>query len=548
MTPAFTRLDWAVLTGYFVATLSVGLWFGLRNRTSEGFTAAGRSLPGWVCGLSIMATYLSSISFLALPGKAFAGNWNAFVFSLSIPFAAAIAAGIFIPHYRRAGDVSAYAHLERRFGPWARIYAGSFYLLTQVARMGTVMYLMALPLQVLLGLDIRTLILITGAVVTVYSFIGGITAVIWTDALQALVLTGGAVVCLAVLAFGMPAGPAEAVRIAAAEDKFSLGSWNPLDLTTATVWVVLLYGLAINLQNFGIDQSYVQRYIAARSDAEARKAVWLGGLLYVPISAVFFLIGSFLFAFYQAHPADLDGLRTSLAERRVTAAGGSAERPGFEAAVAAEAAKLTPSDLGDRVFPHFIGTVLPPGVTGLLIAAIFAAAMSTVSTSLNSSATLTLTDWYLAYLRPGAGERESLWVLRLATIAWGIAGTGMALLLVRVESALDAWWALAGIFGGGMLGLFLLGILSGRPGSRAGMLGVAAGILAIAACSLPALADYLLGFPQASTAHALGRLAESAWPSAIGRLHPFLIPVVGTAAILAVGYGAASCTSADSTR
>jgi SSS family solute:Na+ symporter len=536
MTPAFTRLDWAVLAAYFAATLAVGLWFGLRNRTTDGFTAAGRSLPGWLCGLSIMATYLSSISFLALPGKAFASNWNAFVFSLSIPFAAAIAAGIFVPHYRRGGEVSAYAHLERRFGAWARIYAGGFYLLTQVARMGTVMYLMALPLEVLLGLGIRTLILVTGVVVTVYSFLGGITAVIWTDALQAMVLTAGALVCVAVLLFGVPGGPSEAARIAWEHDKLSLGSWNPLDLSAATVWVVLLYGLAINLQNFGIDQSYVQRYVAARSDAEARKAAWIGGLLYVPISAVFFLIGTCLFAYYQAHPAGLDDLRASVAARQLAAAGVTAD-PAVRAEVLAErAAALTPAEVGDRVFPHFIGTVLPPGVTGLIIAAIFAAAMSTVSTSLNSSATLTLTDWYLAYVRPQAGERESLRVLRLATLGWGGAGIGMALLLARVESVLDAWWALAGIFGGGMLGLFLLGILSDRPDARAGAVGVVVGVAAIAALSLPALAEFLQGFPESSTAHSLGGLVQRLRLGWLGRLHPFLIPVVGTLAILAAGF------------
>jgi SSS family solute:Na+ symporter len=542
MTPAFTPLDWAVLAGYFAATLAVGLWFGLRNRTSDGFTAAGRALPGWVCGLSIMATYLSSISFLALPGKAFASNWNAFVFSLSIPFAAAVAAGVFVGHYRRSGEVSAYAHLERRFGPWARIYAGGFYLLTQVARMGTVMYLMALPLQVLLGLDIRTLILVTGGVVTAYSFVGGITAVIWTDALQAIVLMVGAIVCLAVLLFGLPGGPLEAGRIAFANDKLSLGSWNPLDLSAATVWVVLLYGLTINLQNFGIDQSYVQRYIAARSDAEARKAVWLGGLLYVPISALFFLIGTSLFAYYQAHPAGLDALRASMATSKLIAAGSDATSPDFAEAVTEQARQFTPAELGDRVFPHFIGNVLPPGVTGLLIAAIFAAAMSTVSTSLNSAATLTLTDWYLAYVHPEAGDRESLWVLRLATIGWGLAGTAMALLLVRVESALDAWWALAGIFGGGMLGLFLLGLISRVPDSRAGMIGVAVGIIVIAGLSLPALAGFLLGFPESSTAHFLGSLAQSTWPDSLPPLHPFLIPVLGTLAILAAGSLSGACS------
>ncbi len=307
----------------------------------------------------------------------------------------------------------------------------------------------------------------------------------------------------------------------------------------ATVWVVLLYGVTLNLQNFGIDQSYVQRYIAARSDAEARKAVWLGGLLYVPVSALFLLIGTGLAAFYAADPAGLDGLRTIVAEQRLVARGDTAAGPAAREAVAAEAARLTPTDLGDRVFPHFIGTTLPPGVRGLLIAAVFAAAMSTVSTSLNSSATLTLTDWYLRFWRPQAEEQESLRVLRLATVAWGIAGTGMALLLVNVASALDAWWALAGIFGGGMLGLFLLGLVCPGAGGPAGIAGVIAGVVVIAALSLPLLATFLEGFSEASLQHRLGRGLLEAWPTALGRLHAFLIPVIGTAAILAVGLLAA---------
>jgi SSS family solute:Na+ symporter len=535
MTPSFTQLDWAILVAYFLATMAVGMWFGIRNSTAEGFTAAGRSLPGWVCGLSIMATYLSSISFLALPGKAFAGDWSPFVFSLSIPLAALIAATVFIPRYRGSRDISAYAHLERRFGTWARLYAGGFYLLTQVARMGTVMYLMALPLHVLLGIEIRTLILFTGLAVTIYSFIGGVTAVIWTDALQACVLMAGTVVCLGVLAAGLPAGVPQAVSTAFADGRFSLGSLDPLTLSAATVWVVLLYGITLNLQNFGIDQSYVQRYIAARSDAEARRAVWIGGLLYVPVSALFLLIGTGLSALYAADPAGLENLRTGLAEQRLAARGNAADGPAAPEAVAAEAARLTPADLGDRVFPHFIGTALPPGVRGLLIAAVFAAAMSTVSTSLNSSATLTLTDWYARFWRPEAGERESLLVLRLATVAWGLAGTGMALVLVNVASALDAWWALAGIFGGGMLGLFLLGLVARTAGGPAGIAGVSAGLLVIAVLSLPPLATFLQEFPGASLPHRLGRGLLQAWPTGLGRLHPFLIPVIGTTVILAVG-------------
>ena len=188
----FTLLDGLVLGGYFLITMAVGLAFWRRSRSVAGFTAAEGSLPGWLTGLSILGTYISSISFLALPGRAFAGNWNPFVFSLSLPLATWIAVKYFLPFYRNSGHVSAYAHLEERFGPWARIYASSCYLLTQFARIGTVTYLMALPMQVLLGWDIRLIIVVTGVVTTLYTFVGGIVGVIWTDAIQTIVLVGGA--------------------------------------------------------------------------------------------------------------------------------------------------------------------------------------------------------------------------------------------------------------------------------------------------------------------------------------------------------------------
>jgi len=248
----FTSLDWMVLAAYFLGTMSIGFYFYRKSRNTEGFMAAGRSLPGWACGLSILATYLSSISFLALPGKAYAANWNPFVFSLSLPVAAWLAVRFFMPYYRSTGDVSAYAHLESRFGPWARIYASFFYILTQLARMGVVMYLMAMPLCVLLQKDIRWIILFTGISVTVYAFVGGIVAVIWADALQAIVLMVGAAVCSILILFNMPEGPSQIFQIAAQNNKFSLGDFGP-SLTESTFWVVLVYGIVINLQNFGID-------------------------------------------------------------------------------------------------------------------------------------------------------------------------------------------------------------------------------------------------------------------------------------------------------
>jgi len=479
-----TALDSAVLAAYFVLAMGVGFTFHRRSRSREGFTAASRSLPGMITGLSILATYLSSISFLALPGKAYATNWNAFVFSLSLPLAAWIAARWVVPYYRDSTEVSAYSHLERRFGTWARVYASTCYLLTQLARIGTVMYLMALPIHVLLGWHVGWIILVAGVCVTLYSFVGGIVAVIWNDAIQAVVLTAGALVCLALMLFGLPGGPGQLLEVAGSHGKFSLGSFGP-SLAQPTFWVVLVYGIVINLQNFCIDQSFVQRYIASSSRREARKGLWVGALSYLPLSALFFLIGTAMFVFYTTQPELLPA----------------------EHLMAGKA---------DSVLPYFIATQLPAGFRGLLIAAIFAAAMSTVSTSLNSSATILMSDFYERFFTKGIDERRSAIFLHVTTLVWGGLGTGIGLLLIGARSALDAWWTLSGIFGGGMLGLFLLGFVSKRPRNAAAVAGAVAGLLVIA---------WMTVSPRAEA------LAAIRSP-----FHDFLIVVFGTATIMLVGF------------
>lgn len=519
MNTHFMLLDWVVLGVYFAATMAIGFCFYRKSRTADAFTVAGRSLPGWVCGLSIFATYLSSISFLALPGAAFATNWNGFVFSLSLPIATIIAVRWFMPFYRSSGEVSAYAHLEKRFGPWARFYAGSCYLLTQIARMGMVMYLMALPISVLIGWDIRAVILITGVSVTVYAFVGGVVAVIWNDALQAVILIVGALACVVVMLLDMPEGPGQVFTIAQSNDKFSLGSFD-VSLVQSTFWLVLLYGVTMNLQNFGIDQSYVQRYIASRSDREARKSVWLGGMLYVPVSAMFFFIGTCLFAYYSTHPEDLIEVRQHKAAQVLTDAGVSADDPQYATLLDERAAAITDAQLGDAVFPHFIGKKLPVGVTGLLIAAVFSAGMSTVSTSLNSSATLLLTDWYKRLFVRDPGEQHQMFVLHACTVALGIIGTALALVLVRyTQGALDMWWTLSGIFAGGMVGLFLLGLISRRATSTTGLVAVISGVALI-------------------TWMTLSRSAY--WPRALetlrNPLHAYATVIIGTITILVVGF------------
>lgn len=488
MPHSLSGLDLAVLLVYLVGVTGFGCWFYWRNRDSERYMSAGRSLPGWAVGLSIFGSYVSSISFLANPGKSYAGDWNAFVFALTLPFAAWVAVRWFVPFFRASGAVSAYEHLESRFGAWARTYAVVCYILTQVARLGTILYLLALALVPLTGWDITTIIVVAGVAIMVYPLVGGTEAVIWTGVVQAVVLVGGALACVAVLLLKMPGGAGEIFTVAAAHDKFSLGSFGA-SLAAPTFWVVLIYGVVINLQNFGIDQSYVQRYVTAKSEEAARRSVWYGALLYLPIGAAFFFIGTALFAFYSAQPGLLpEGTRA------------------------------------DAVFPHYISTQLPAGLAGLVIAGLCAAAMDS---NLNCMSTLFLNDIYRRYLRPKATEKESMRVLYLSTLAFGAICIAASLAMIRIKSALDVWWELAGIFGGGMLGLFLLGRLFPRAGSRAGLAGVGAGVLVILWMTLsPKLAW---------------------WPEALrSPFHGFLVIVFGTLTVL--GFGALVARASPSSR
>lgn len=462
---------------FFVFTGGIVLYgcsFYKKKSSADDFTKAGGNIPGWVVGMSIFSTYVSSISYLGYPGKAFAGNWNAFVFSLSIPIASYFAAKYFVPFYRRQNSVSAYSFLQRRFGLWARLYASACYLLTQVARVGSITFLLALPMNILLGWDIRLIIVLTSAAIILYSMMGGIKGVIWTEAIQGVIMIGGALACLAILLFSMPEGPSQAFEIAVRDNKFSLGDFGS-SLGESTFWVCLVYGIFTNLQNYGIDQNYVQRYHTAKSMREAKFSALFGGYLFIPVSAVFFLIGTALYAFYQVNPAVLP------------------EKP-------------------DYVFPFFIVNQLPVGMTGLLFASIFAAGMSTVATGITSSATIVLTDYY-SHLRKSATDRERLWVLKLSSLVIGVIGALVALALVNVDSILDAWWKLSSIFSGGMLGLFLLGYLSRRVRNIDAVIGVVCGVIVIAWIS----AATWLHLPETG-------------------IHEYLAIVFGTLAILLGGF------------
>ncbi len=450
METQFYLTDKIILIVYFIGIILMGLYFRKRSNTANGFMIASGGLPSWAVGLSILGTFISSITFLGYPGQAYNWNWDAFVFSLCLPPAALVAMLYFIPLYRTKVKVSAYEYLEQRFGGWARVYGSISFMFGSVTRIGMILFLVSLVLHSLTGWGYVPIIIFTGIGVTLYTMIGGIEAVIWTDVIQVIILMAGAILTIILLIMDVPGGLDEIIAVGSQADKFSLGSWD-FDLIAPTAWVVLLFGLMENLRNFGVDQNYVQRYQTVGSTKEAVKSVWIAAITYIPISALFLFIGTALYAYYNINPDQLPIV-------------------------------LQGEMVGDKIYPHFIVTQIPVGVRGLLIAAIVAAAMSSIDSSLNTVSTLTLLDFYKRYWEKGKEENDKrdIKMLRWYTIIWGIIGTLTGLSLMEIQSALETGWQLGGIAGGGVIGLFLLGLMFKWIQRWQAIVAVVASVIAIA--------------------------------------------------------------------
>ncbi len=464
-------IDLAVIAVYMLAMIGIGMYFSRKNKNSDQFTKASGKIPGWAIGLSIYATFLSSNTFLGVPGKAFGSNWNAFVFSISMPLAAWLASKYFVPFYRNTGEISAYTHLEKRFGPWARTYTVICFLLTQFARMGSIFFGIALSLQALTGFSMQSIMIVMGICIIIYTVLGGIEAVIWTEVAQGIIKTLGALLILFLVVKEIPGGFTTIIDVAKADHKTSLGSFAP-NFTESTFWVVLFYGFFINLNNFGMDQNYIQRYHTAQTSKQASKSVWLCVWIYVPASFLFFVIGTALYAFYQTQPALIDPVKLQVAAERLGAAVTSPE-------VKELAASLTAADYGDKVLPFFMVNNIPTGLVGLIVSALLSAAMSTISSNMNASATVFTVDIYQKYIKPDITDKRKLYLLHVSTIAFGVVGLCTGLAMIGSKSLLDIWWELSGIFAGGMLGLFLLGLISRQTKNAAAITAVIIGIIVI---------------------------------------------------------------------
>ena len=443
-----STLDLVIIAVYLVGITLFGCSFYFRKggKDARTFTTGGGHIPGWAIARSIFPTQVSSISFLALPAKAFLSNWNCFVLTLTIPIAAFVAARWFVPFYRRSTSVSAYAFLEERFGPWARIYASLCFLVMQTARSGVILFLLALTLKSALGFSCFWIIVVTGIVTMLYAMLGGFKAVIWADAIQSLILLLGTAAVIVSLCCNIPGGLGHGFRMAWDAGKFSLGSFSLKEWGAETFWVSFLYGVCINLQNYGIDQSFTQRYIAAKDDRSAAKSAFSGAMMYIPGTFLFVMVGTLLWMFGATHP----GL--------------------IPAEVSAQS---------DAVFPWYIVHRLPHGISGLLVAAIIAAAMSTVAATLNSGSTVLLEDYYKRFFPGKANAGRSIRFLRAMTVLLTVASICVAVAVMNVSSALTVWWGMQSVLSGGMLGLFLLGAYSKRTTSTQAAVATVLGVLVV---------------------------------------------------------------------
>jgi len=437
-------VDIAILGLYSGVLIWMGIYYRRKCRTAEQFMVAGRSIPAWAAGLAVMSAYTSSISYIATPGKAFDSNWHPIIFSICIFPVAWLVCKYAVPYYRKTQLISVYSFLEDRLGSWARIYAALSFLLYMIGRVAVILYLVSLLLSTFVPINIGIVILVIGLITIIYTLLGGMEAVIWTDVMQSAIMIVGILFCAVSLSVHIFSGPQPLIQAALDGDKFSFGSWD-LSLSSRTIWVMIIYGITENLRNLLADQNYVQKYCSVPDERQAKRSIWIAMLIYIPLTAIFLYIGTALFAFYG---------------------------PGGEK-LAEEITK------GDEVFPYFIKTAVPMGLRGLIIAAIVAAAMSTVDSALNCSATVMLLDFYKRYFRPKIGEKGSIVFLRLATVVWGLIGTGFAILMIRAESALDVWWQISGIFGGGILGLFILSLLKARLRLWQGLVAIGASIFVI---------------------------------------------------------------------
>jgi SSS family solute:Na+ symporter len=469
------------------------MFFAKRQKTSDKFFTGGRNIPPWAIGISIMATLISSITFLAYPATGFKSNWLLLVQGLMVPVVLVGLIGFIVPLFRRSIGISAYEYFEKRFGLPARIYSSMAFMLMHFSKLGTVVYLMSLALGTMMGADVLTTIWIVTIAIIVITFFGGLEGVIWMDVFQGIWLMLGGLICIGIILFVPAGGPAEVFRVMNEANKISFSPYN-IDFAKLTFIVMAINGIFYALQKYGTDQTIVQRYLAAKSDKEAIRASLIGVLLSVPLWAMFMFIGSALFAFYKLSP----GL-------------------------------LPEGMVSEGVFPHFITTQLPVGVKGFIIAALIAAAISTIASDINCLSAIGVEDYY-ARFKKNLSDHKKLRMARIIIVVSGLLSAVIATIYVSWggEGVLGVVFGLYAIFSAGIVGMFLLGFLVPKANEKGLYVGMVACILFTAWATLT------------TTSHEVNGTKELLWD--LGNLnfphHTYMLGVYSHFVLFFVGWGA----------
>ena len=489
----FGTINMAVVAVYLLAMVGVGLFFTFHTKSTDDYFRGGKQIPWWAAGCSIFATMLSSITYMAVPAKAFAQDWVYAVGNVLILVVAPIAIYIALPFFRRIDATSAYEYLERRFNRPVRLIGSGSFSLFHIFRMGVVLALAALALASITPLTPAQCVLVMGALSIVYCTLGGVEAVIWTDTIQTFVLLGGAILCVCFALYGSEPG---SVGEAWDTGKFHVVNldFGTMSFTTMAIWVVVLGGLGQNFASYTADQAVVQRYMTTSSEKLAARSIWLNGLMAIPAAVIFFGMGTAFWMFYCSNPEKLD-----------------------------------PTIAADRIMPMFISEELPVGLAGLVVAGIFAAAQSTVSTSMNSGATTIVTDFF----RPAErckSERGYLWLARAVTLVMGILGTAAGLLFVNpeIKSLFDQFIGILGMFLGVLAGLFALGATSRKANGPGSFVGAFVSMLFLTSIVFAANDKSLLGLDFRSVFDLLG--------TSIYQVNPYLYAFIGISVCYAVGF------------
>ncbi|MBJ7882127.1 sodium/solute symporter [Gelidibacter salicanalis] len=441
----FGVLNYTILALYLLISVLIGLYFARKQKSTDDYFSGGGRIPWWASGLSVFGTLLSAITFMAIPAKAFVTDWSFFFLNITAILITPLIAFVFIPFFNKLKIKTAYEYLEDRFNYTARAFGSFSFILFQLGRIGIVLLLPSLAISIVTGIPVEISILIMGVLCVFYTTFGGIEAVIWTDVMQVIVLLGGSVLAVAWIMLHTETSFGDMITYASERDKFNIANMN-FNFTESTFWVVFIGGLASAMVTQGTDQTIVQRYLTSSSVKDSQKTLYTNAVLTLPATIIFFGIGTLLFMFYS-------------------------EMPG----------KLSPAmSNNDSIFPWYIVRELPMGVSGLLVAGIFSAAMSSISSSLNSVSTAYCNDFHM-HFKPGVNDHKLLKIARIVTVVTGVLGVLLALWMAssNIKSLWDQFYRFLGLFTGGLGGMFLLGMLTKRANATGTLMGLVVSALLI---------------------------------------------------------------------